>query len=246
MARSRRVLHAAFALGALGATLAACNSILGLGNYSVVPEGGAEEDSPTFDTGDEFYEAGAFDSTTDSGDGGDAADVTVEDASDSMVTPDVTVDAAPVLTTLWARWPMPNPDASIAPGADAMLPNQMSYEVNGDGGTATVTDLVTNLTWLQTPKQLGTFAEAASYCAGIPGYQVPTRIQLVSLIDFTQVPTISTATFPLVTEDRFWTSSQVMNVTGPLPNAYWTIDFTTGLAATAGTGHWVLCVQGGP
>jgi hypothetical protein len=248
MATSRRPLRVAVALAALAAGLAACDSLLGLGSYSVVPEAGAYEAGTSEDATDDVFEVGGFDSTTtDGGDGGDAADVTVQDASDAMVTPDVSLDAAPELNTLWARWPMPNPDAAIAPGSDAMLPNQMAYDLGDDGGSATAYDMVTKLTWLRAPGSAQTFAQAASYCVD-NNFQLPTRIQLVSLIDFTRQPTIDTAAFPGVSGGNvFWTSSQVATDTGAT-GQYWTISFGTGLTAgsTSQSATQVLCVQGGP
>ena len=243
MASSRRALQALAAMAALGATLAACDSLIGLGNYSVVP---CDADCPSadssgnaaMDAGDELDSSIApLDSTVaDVADGGDASDVTVADvAAETAPVLDASFEASPV--TLWAQWPMPNPDAAIAPGADAMLPNQMSYQVTGDGGPGTtVTDLVTKLTWLQAPPSSGT-------CPA--GFHVPTRVQLVSLIDFTQQPTINPTAFPQVVADYYRTSSVVMADGGPT-GKQWSIDFSTGVTSTSATPSAVLCLQDGP
>jgi hypothetical protein len=229
------------ALAACGATLAACDSLIGLGNWSTVQcevdcgaadgsgslgdDGGNQSDS-TLDV----FEAATFDA-------GDASDVTVVDAApEAMPVSDASVDA-PSLVTLWAQWPMPNPDAAIAPDSSTLLPHQMSYQVNGDGGLSTVTDLVTNLTWFRTP------VSPPGNCP--PGFHVPTRIQLVSLIDFTQVPTINTTVFPAVPPDRFSTSSPVIVDGGPT-GLYWTVDFASGETSTTADGNFALCLQDGP
>jgi hypothetical protein len=230
-------------MAALGATLAACDSLIGLGQYSVVPcdadcPGADSSGNAAMDAGDELDASTApFDSTVaDVTDASDASDVTVVDgAPEAAPITDASFEASPV--TLWAQWPMPNPDAAIAPGADAMLPNQMSYEINGDGGAGTtVTDLVTKLTWLQAPPPSGT-------CPA--GFHVPTRIQLVSLIDFTQQPTIDRAAFPQVVADYYRTSSIVMADGGPT-GKNWSIDFSSGQTSTIATPSSVLCLQDGP
>ncbi len=226
---------------------AACDSLIGLGKYSTVPEDSGTADSmggTSSDAADEndstalLPEGGPHDA----GDGGDTSDEAQDDApSDAGPPPDVSVDA-PSLVTLWARWPMPNPDAAIAPDSGTLLPNQMAYDL-GDGGSLTAYDTVTKLTWWRQPMTVSSYPSAVDSCAAIPGgYQVPTRIQLVSLIDFTHNPTVNTAAFPLVTgADRYWTASMVQG--SPL---YWTVDFGTGLTSNKQPGGAVLCVKGGP
>jgi hypothetical protein len=241
MASSRRpVLVALVPFAAFGATLAACDSLIGLGNYSTVQceidcsavdsSGNLGDDTGSvLDSTLDVLEAGPFDA-------GDASDVTVVDAApEAMPVSDASIDAPP--STLWARWKMPNPDAAIAPDSSKLLPNQMSYQINGDGGLSTVTDLVTNLTWLRA-------AVSPGNCP--PGFHVPTRIQLVSLIDFTQSPiTIDTTVFPTVPPDRFLTSSPVI-ADGGATGQYWTIDFSSGETSTTAVGNLVLCLQDGP
>jgi hypothetical protein len=234
-------------MAALLASVAACDVLAGLGNYSLVPPAdsgaadsmgiGATDAADENDSTTTMPEAGPLDAS-------DASDVTVDDATpEAAPPPDVSVDA-PSLVTLWAQWKMPNPDAAIAPDSSTLLPNQMSYQVNGDAGQITVTDLVTNLVWLQAYQTVNAPLDLATACP--IGFHVPTRIQLVSLIDFTQPSvTINTATFPGVPADRFWTSSQVAGTSGSSIQ-YWTIDFSTGLTSTSAPGHYVLCLQGGP
>ena len=144
---SRRVPLTLVSIAALGAALAACDSLLGLGQYSDVPPqeipdsssfDALPNDSTTFDV----FEAGAIDAT-DSG-------VAVDAAPDAMPLSDAPYDAPP-LEALWARWPMPNPDAAIYPGASKLLPNPMAYDAGADGGAMEVLDLVTGLTWWRAP-----------------------------------------------------------------------------------------------
>ncbi len=247
MATSRRVPLMLVSIAALGAAVAACDSILGLGNYHDVAcdpytgEGNCDAGSGSFDSSPppdstlfDVFEAGG-DDATDSGVGADAA-------PEAMPLSDAPYDA-PSVTALWARWPMPNPDAAIYPGASMLLPNPMAYDAGADGGDGTVLDLVTNLRWSLSPvTPSGTFNPATAGCP--PGFQVPTRIQLVTLIDFTRGnPTIDTSVFTQVMGDRYWTSSSVPPG-GMAP--YWTVDFSNGLVSNASTGVRVLCVKEGP
>lgn len=104
----------------------------------------------------------------------------------------------------WTSWPMPNP-------ASAMLPNPASYTVNADG---TVRDNVTRLVWQQAvDANTYTFDEAKAYCKGLAlaggGFRAPTRIELISLVDFTRLgPAIDTTAFPATPSERFWSSTQ--------------------------------------
>jgi hypothetical protein len=103
---------------------------------------------------------------------------------------------------------------------------------------------VTGLTWYTSPGDGSTIVKAANYCSGLgQNVVVPTRIQLVSLIDFTRLnPTIDTTVFTQVNGDRYITSSRVE----PQGTSYWTVDFSSGLVSNASTPGKVLCVKGGP
>lgn len=96
---------------------------------------------------------------------------------------------------------MPNP-------AGAGLPNPASYTVNADG---TVTDKVSGLLWERLASRATyTQPEAVNYClAEGVGWRLPTRLELVSLVDFTVPapgPTINQA-FAGTPSTVFWTSS---------------------------------------
>ena len=93
---------------------------------------------------------------------------------------DARIDAAdpgePSLLTRWARWPMPN-------SADASLPNPPRYAT--DGG-AVVLDEVTKLEWAKVASSSMSYEEAVTHCANLlpqRTWRVPTRIELVSLLD---------------------------------------------------------------
>ena len=237
----------AFALVALLAGCAlACDALLGLGGYKEVdPVDSGEDVAP--EVGGDATDAGMDSSTTlDASDAGDALEDSDGDAA--TVPPfDGPIDGPP-LTLLWAQWPMPNPDAATAPTIDGSppLPNPMNYDAGADASTAL--DFVTGLTWTRQTFQASTFDEAVADCvAQGTGWHVPTRIQLVSLIDFTQAlgnPTIDPVTFPSTPASPFWSSSQVpVDAATPL---YWVVDFSTGIVWQTTDASYVRCVKEGP
>lgn len=245
MAPSRRVPLALASVAALAATLAACDSLLGLGGYSDVPvdagaDSGAFDGPPTIDSAmTDAVEAGQID-VSDSG-------VTAEDSPFEATVTDAPYDA-PSIVARWARWPMPNPDAAIYPDASTFLPNTMAYEAGVDGGSMEVLDVLTKLVWWNQPVTVSGAFDPATACDAVPGFHVPTRIQLVSLIDFTQAsgtPLISRAMFAAVQGARYWTASTVPGADGGVAG-YWTVDFGTGYVSNTQSGTAVLCVKGGP
>lgn len=109
----------------------------------------------------------------------------------------------PPATHPWAVWSMPNP-------ATTHLPNPQSY-VPADG---IVTDQVTQLQWQQVADTTSfTWTQASAHCAELRvnhlgGFRVPSRIELLSLIDFTvPQPTIDASAFPDAPAARFWSAS---------------------------------------
>jgi hypothetical protein len=98
-------------------------------------------------------------------------------------------------------FPMPNP-------ASTGLPHPMSYAANADG---TVTDEVTGLTWEATVDGAEYMqGDAVTHCAAKgAGWRLPTRLELVSLVDYTVSapgPTIN-AVFKDTPATTFWTAS---------------------------------------
>jgi hypothetical protein len=233
------------AVAALAACALACDALLGLGSYTEVdcrdcstgPEDGGDAADAPMDT-----------SMLDVSDAADALDASDGDAGDGSPVFEGSVDG-PALTELWARWPMPNPDASAAPTIDGSpsLPNPTAYDAGADAGTAV--DVTTGLTWSRASVPAGDFHTAVVACASLSGtgWHVPTRIQLVSLIDFTQPPgsaKIDPVAFPSTPSALFWTSSQVPGDAGtPL---YWLVDFGTGLVQQTTAATDVRCVKEGP
>jgi hypothetical protein len=153
---------------------------------------------------------------------------------------------------------MPNPDAATAPWDGApLLPNQMSYDAPGDAGPY-VYDQVTRLTWQQWASPLfPDYLHALVYCDGLPPlgrthWRVPTRIELVSLIDFTQETLLNPIAFPEAGQPPgvFWSSSVIPGDPGSdAALAHWVVSFLDGTVtpAAADSSAVVLCVNdGGP
>jgi hypothetical protein len=115
-------------------------------------------------------------------------------------------------------FPMPNP-------ARAGLPNPAKYTRNADG---TITDDVTGLTWDARVEDVGHSeqdADAACAARG-EGWRLPTRLELVSLVDYTVAapgPTID-AIFAHTPGAIFWTSSIYAGDEGDA----WTVGFDAG------------------
>jgi hypothetical protein len=103
----------------------------------------------------------------------------------------------------WANWPMPNPVATA-------LPNQQGYATLAAGRVA---DKVTHLEWQQfSDDQLRTWSDAVGYCTGLmlggDGWRLPSRIELLSLVDFTAAsPAIDVQTFSATPAEAYWSSS---------------------------------------
>ena len=129
---------------------------------------------------------------------------------------------------------MPNP-ASVG------LPNPTSYT---DGGDGTVRDNVTGLLWqkaIDATTQKLTWDAAKSYCATLTlaghTWRLPTRIELLSIVDFTRVgPAIDSKAFPGVPGGAYhWTSSPwVVSQIATKPQYSWIVNFYEGLTSNAG------------
>lgn len=92
----------------------------------------------------------------------------------------------------WACWPMPNP-------AGAGLPNPASFT---DLGGGIVRDDVTCLEWEASPPSDNfVWQDALDYCDGLSlggasDWRLPTRVEMTSIVDFTQSPAIDRGAFP--------------------------------------------------
>jgi hypothetical protein len=152
----------------------------------------------------------------------------------------------------YPRWPMPNPSA-------ASLPNPSSYADNGNG---TVRDNVTGLVWQKAVTQAATWANAPAYCSGLTlpapagfTWQVPTRIQLLSLVDYT---TGAAVDGPFLGSGQppggkyTWTSTPwVVSQISTKAQDAWMVNFgggggLTSNAAAQTASEWVRCVAAAP
>ncbi len=135
---------------------------------------------------------------------------------------------------------MPNP-------ASAGLPNPASYDTATPG---VVIDNITGLMWERAVTSTRySQADAATYCTalgtgGFSNWRRPTRIELVSIVDFTaRNPAVNGTAFPGTPSTYFWTSSIVSGAMGG-----WFVDFSGGYTAvsSATVSYAVRCVRGTP
>lgn len=139
----------------------------------------------------------------------------------------------------WAEWPMPTP-------GDKSLPNHQSYLSTIEG---VVTDTVTQLQWQQVVDDGAfTWADAGGYCAALGiaggGFRLPTRIELLSIVDYTvDRPTIDITGFANAPPERFWSASPFAGATD---NA-WLVNFGFGtgvvFADATSAKYRVRCVR---
>jgi hypothetical protein len=131
----------------------------------------------------------------------------------------------------WARWPMPNPEG----GPDADWPNVVTY-TKLDGGVYVP---MTNLEWSTQSFAATSIEQAAGDCKAI-GFRLPTRIELVSLIDFTRQNPAIHPIFTNVTGGAYWTSSPSAKIDG----GFWQVSFDDGrVTEAAPTSKNVICVR---
>jgi hypothetical protein len=203
-------------LAALLPIAGGCNSLLGIDHHQRAPLEGS--DSGT-DGGSGYSSDG--EPTPDSGCGVDGAVSGLED-----------VNVVPGST---CGFTMPNP-------ADAGLPNPATYTPQADG----IRDNRTGLVWgavnqFSQRKQM----EAVGDCKQMgAGWRLPTRLELVSLVDFTKPgPTIN-AIFANTPSDKFWTSSHFLCD----PSSAYDVGFDIGNTHPTNTQemHLFRCVKGAP
>lgn len=135
--------------------------------------------------------------------------------------------------------------------AGAGLPNQRSYEISDE----TVTDQVTGLVWQrQVPPRGYTWPAAREACqdlvlAGHDDWRLPSRVELVSLIDNERTePAIDLEAFPFVPGNRplsdwYWTSTPAATD----PTKAWYVYFYFGYPDTdvQSSDFPARCVRGG-
>ena len=118
------------------------------------------------------------------------------------------------------------------PNATPGLPNHQSFDTQTAG---IVLDRVTGLAWQRDlDGKLLTFADAQRQCAtltlaGYADWRLPSRIELVSILDVTRTqPAINVTAFPNTPSDWFWTSS----VAADNAQAAWYVYFYFGYPKT--------------
>ncbi|HVU52952.1 MAG TPA: DUF1566 domain-containing protein [Polyangia bacterium] len=133
---------------------------------------------------------------------------------------------------------MPNP-------ASTGLPHPMAYAANADD---TITDQVTGLTWEATVDGKAYMqGEAVDHCAAKgEGWRLPTRLELVSLVDYTIAapgPTIN-AIFKDTPPTTFWTASAYYGDQGD----DWYVGFDVGYSdyGIENQSSLVRCVRSAP
>jgi hypothetical protein len=130
----------------------------------------------------------------------------------------------------WPEWPMPAPTTltGVPDDPERSLPNPASYDTTSPD---VVVDNVTHLVWQRVVStDARTYAQAASYCAaldldGRKDWRLPSRIELVSLIDWdrARLGSIDPA-FPDHPLQTMWACTS-----GPSnPLIAWSVDFNNG------------------
>lgn len=202
MSRSR-ARRAVLALLALTPLLAACNAILGISDYEKTDCAG-----------------GVCDGGSSSSGGPDAGDAQTD-------APINVIDAQGTEPVSWAQKPMPN----YRTGDEDSGPNDFleTLTVGKDGAIDVVVDQITKLTWRKADAKESdlSWEEAKTTCP--PNYRLPTRIELVTLLNFK-------ANNPNVRANQ---------VLGLSPTRYWTTSLertrdSTSSALTITSNHWVI------
>jgi hypothetical protein len=137
---------------------------------------------------------------------------------------------------------MPNP-------AGTSLPNPHSYTVMNFSGSWVIRDNVTGLTWQRDlMANTLTWDAANAYCDGLSfafqdDWRLPSRIELVSLVDFTRDDPAIDPIFTNTNPASFWTAS-----TTPADRSRgYVVDFDEGvtLDEVLTKAYRVRCVRGG-
>lgn len=141
----------------------------------------------------------------------------------------------------WAHWP---------PGG------AHEYQVfTGPMMEESVTDSLTGLDWQRrSADAAASWSEAQAHCkllkwAGKSGWRLPTRMELLSIIDYSKAkPSVDGESFPDTSPEPYWTSSTSMYVPEPLGSAFWRVSFADGATFPGMVGSdvgQIRCVRGG-
>lgn len=164
------------------------------------------------------------------------------DAGSDASRPDAAEDATSpppgALAGSWARWIMPNGvEAGVSPSIYEVIDANQVVERKSDR------------TWWRTATLASSFEKATEACKKLGSYRLPTRIELVSLLEFgpRQEPTYFAKALGLdgAAALRYWTRSYVLPA-GPDGYLFWMVDFGTGATVQekpSGAGYGVVCVK---
>lgn len=116
-----------------------------------------------------------------------------------------------------------------------------------DNADGTITDPRSSLVWQQTVDANSfSWADANTYCAGLSlagsGWRLPTRVELVSIVDDTRSnPAIDPTAFPSTPAEDFWSSSRDVVSSGNR----WFVNFNDGATDRNGStvGLRVRCIR---
>ncbi len=205
---------------ALGA--AACNTLIGLDGFDKDP-----------------CAQGCSDAGLD-------ADVEIPDATSDGPPTDAPPPPIPIpdgaAAVSWAQWPMPEPGDAGS--------KSFSYKLNAD---TSVTDNRTGLVWLPATTMafkagVAGFDSARAFCDSLGDggtkWRVPTRIELVTLIDYARSnPSVDPGFAGGVTfSGWYWSSSVVRPVTSQY--RFWSVNFSTGqVSDVQDDPRTVMCVK---
>jgi hypothetical protein len=143
-------------------------------------------------------------------------------------------------------------------GAWAHWPPSGEHEYQVSAGSAveqSVTDALTGLDWQRQAATIAmSWSQAETHCkllkwADKTGWRLPTRMELLSIVDYSVVlPSVDGALFLDTAPDPYWTSSPSMYVPEPPGKAFWRVSFAEGGSfpgmASSDAGK-VRCVRGG-
>jgi len=242
--RSNRRLLVAAALASTLVTLAACQQLLGLDKLKNCDQGECDASTPPPDDG-------STDGTIPEGGGPDGS----TDAS-----PDVFLPPFPDGSTGsdWVNFRMPYADGGRLDGSESVGQSDFRYNPQaGDlqtfdlkliEGVSVADDLVTTRRWIVTSgTQETSFQGAKTECA-VRGARVPSRIELLSLLDPGQRgdagmirPEVLKAGVN-ISNLAFWSSTANREDDGGI--SFWIVDFAQGRTRRAiGGSFGVLCVR---